>query len=181
MPARTARRFYLFGGTSLEAGRDGQPLRTYLRDAYVFRDGRWKRLADLPFPLAASPSPAATVKEKLIIFGGDDAPSTDPKSHPGFRDEMLEYDPQTDRWTIIGRMPAPRATTPVVFWNGGYVIVSGEIRRGVRSREVWRWTPLTLPTMENSHAPSPSARTRGGLDPWAIAAVIRGPGSNREP
>ncbi|MBN9694070.1 MAG: galactose oxidase [Verrucomicrobia bacterium] len=133
--------FYLFGGTSLEAGPDGKPRRTYLRDAYVFQSGRWKRLADLPFPLAASPSPAATVNGKLIIFGGDDAPSTDPKTHPGFRDEMLEYDPKTDRWTVIGRLPAPRVTTPVVFWNGGYVIISGEIRRGVRSREVWMWTP----------------------------------------
>lgn len=136
------RTFYLVGGTSLEAGRDGKPVRTYLRDAYAFRHGTgWKRIADLPFPLAASPSPAATVNGKLVIFGGDDAPSADPKTHKGFRDEMLEYDPASDKWTIIGHMPAPRATAPVVFWNGGYVIVSGEIRRGVRSREVWMWTP----------------------------------------
>lgn len=134
--------FYLIGGTSLEPGADGKPVRTYLRDAYAYRDtGGWKRIADLPFPLAASPSPAATVNGKLIVFGGDDAPSADPKSHKGFRDEMLEYDPATDKWSIIGRVPAPRVTAPVVFWNGGYVIVSGEIRRGVRSREVWMWMP----------------------------------------
>lgn len=134
--------FYLFGGTSLESGPDGKPVRTYLRDAYAFTINHgWKRIADLPFPLAASPSPAATVNGKLIIFGGDDAPSADPKTHKGFRDEMLEYDPAADKWTIIGRVPAPRVTAPVVFWNGGYVVVSGEIRRGVRSREVWMWTP----------------------------------------
>lgn len=134
--------FYLVGGVSLAPDADGKPTRTYLRDAYIYwsRKG-WKRIADLPFPLAASPGPAASVNGKLVIFGGDDAPSADPKTHKGFRDEMLEYDPATDTWTIIGHMPAPRATAPVVFWNGGYVIVSGEIRRGVRSREVWMWTP----------------------------------------
>lgn len=136
------RMFCMVGGTSLDAGADGQPVRTYLKDAYAYNSvGGWKRIADLPFPLAASPSPAATVNGKLIIFGGDDAPSADPKTHKGFRDEMLEYDPATDKWTIIGHMPAPRATAPVVLWNGGYVIVSGEVRRGVRSREVWMWTP----------------------------------------
>ena len=134
--------FYLFGGTSLEPGADGKAVRRYLRDAFAYHPDRgWKRIADLPFPLAASPSPAVSVDGKMIIFGGDDAPSADPKTHRGFRDEILEYDPGANTWRIIGRMPAPRATAPVVCWNGGYVIVSGEVRPGVRSREVWMWTP----------------------------------------
>ncbi len=59
----------------------------------------------------------------------------------GFRSEILEYNPELDKWPIIGRMSAPRATVAVVLWNGGYVIPIGEVRRGVRSPEVWIWNP----------------------------------------
>ncbi len=135
--------FFVIGGVSLSAGSNGNPVRQYLRSAYILDllNMRWLRIADLPFAIAASPSPAATVNGKIVVFGGDDAPSADPKTHKGFRDEMLEYNPALNEWSIIGHMPEPRATAPVVFWNGGYVIVSGEVRRGVRSPEVWMWTP----------------------------------------
>lgn len=135
--------FYLISGTSLAAGPDGKPARTYLDDAWRFEPGTgWRRLASLPHPVAAAPTPAATLRDdRLVIFGGDAAPSPDPSRHAGFRNEMLAFDPATDRWTDGGWMPAPRVTTPGVMWQGTYVIPSGEARRGVRSCEVWMYTP----------------------------------------
>ena len=49
----------------------------------------------------------------------------------------MEYDAKRDLWSLQGTAPAPRATAPVVAWDGGFVIPSGEMRPGVRSPEVW--------------------------------------------
>jgi N-acetylneuraminic acid mutarotase len=135
--------FFLCGGTSLAPGDDGKAVRTYLRDAYSYREQQgWKRLADAPFSPTAAPSPAIALGwVRMFVFGGDDAPSANPQLHTGFRNEVLSYVRATDKWQVDGTNPAPRVTAPLVYWNDSYVIVSGEVRRGVRSREVWMWTP----------------------------------------
>jgi SSS family transporter len=133
--------FFLFGGVSLAAGPDGAPLRTYLRDAYAWRAGRgWRRIADLPNPLAAAPSPAPPAGQSfLLLAGGDDGSRARlgaVPTHPGFEAPLLGYHTITDTWTPLGALPAVRVTTPAVAWAGGFVIPSGEVRPGVRSPEV---------------------------------------------
>jgi len=133
--------FFLFGGVSLAAGPEGKPVRTYLRDAFAWRAGRgWRRIADLPSPLAAAPSPAPAAGQAfLLLAGGDDGSrvhlGTVP-AHPGFDAPLLGYHTITDTWTPLGALPAVRVTTPAVAWHGGFVIPSGEMRPGVRSPEV---------------------------------------------
>ncbi len=133
--------FFLFGGVSLAPGPDGKPVRTYLRDAYAWRAGRgWRRIADLPRPLAAAPSPAPAAGQAfLLLAGGDDGSRVHlgaVPSHPGFDMPLLGYHTITDTWTPLGALPAVRVTTPAVAWHGGFVIPSGEMRPGVRSPEV---------------------------------------------
>lgn len=132
--------FYLCGGAALEP-KDGKIVRRYLTDAwsYTVKAG-WKRLADMPKPCVAAPSPAPVVDGGILLIGGDDgslAGFTPPDKHPGFPGNVLRYDIATNVWTIAGKTPAPRATLPCVEWNGQFILPSGEIRPGVRSPEVW--------------------------------------------
>ena len=46
------------------------------------------------------------------------------------------YHTLTDTWTREGRMPRGVVTTGVAPWGEGFVIASGEVRPGVRTREV---------------------------------------------
>lgn len=136
--------FYLLGGAALTENADGKMVRQFLREAWSFTlKGGWKKLADLPRPSVAAPSPAPLHEGKFHLLGGDDGsrvgfqPLTD---HPGFPKDILTYDPMLDRWSISGMTPAPHATVPCVEWQGNFIIPSGEVRPGVRSPEVWSFS-----------------------------------------
>ena len=142
--AAAGRSFYLFGGTALESSQ-GKIARRPLRDAwhYTPTDG-WKRLADLPKPCVAAPSPAPVVRkgnhDGVLLLAGDDGSLADfqpVEQHPGFPDTVLWYDFTADHWEASGKVPAPRATVPCVKWGQSFIIPSGEVRPGVRSPEVW--------------------------------------------
>ncbi len=76
-------RLVIMGGAELMADSEGKTQRRYLKDAYVLQtNGSWLRLADLPFPSVAAPSPsmsletgdhlgpcllAATMETKLVM------------------------------------------------------------------------------------------------------------------
>ncbi|HEY4416500.1 MAG TPA: galactose oxidase [Verrucomicrobiae bacterium] len=132
--------FYLAGGAALEPA-NGKVSRVFLRDTWSYQIGRgWHRLADLPKPSVAAPSPAPSVDSTFFIVGGDDgslAGFQPVEKHPGFPKTILAYDAAKDRWHPNGETPASRATTPVVWWQNHFVISCGEMRPGVRSPEVW--------------------------------------------
>ncbi|MGH9752297.1 MAG: galactose oxidase [Blastocatellia bacterium] len=134
--------FYLFSSVALSAAPDGSPKRTYLKDAYRYEPGKgWTRLADLPHPVAAAPTPAALFgKSRILIFGGDDGSKLGfqpVKDHPGFSRRALIFHADSGKWEEAGAIEAAHVTTAMVAWRGGFVIPSGEIRPGVRSPEVW--------------------------------------------
>ena len=135
------RAFYVLGGAALAANADGKVVRTYLREAWSYRaDQGWQRLADLPKPSVAAPSPAPFAEGKFLLLAGDDgsrAGFQPVEKHPGFPKTILAYDPALDRWSETGEIPAPRATVPCVEWCGTFILPSGEARPGVRSPEVW--------------------------------------------
>jgi N-acetylneuraminate epimerase len=133
--------FFLVSGTDLSADAEGKPQRRYLTDAYRYQPQvGWKRIADVPHPLVAAPSPAPTVgPSQFLIISGDDGSKVGqpPQKHPGFSDRVLAYDTLTNLWSDVGTTPAPRVTAPTVKWGNQWLIVSGEQRPGVRSPEVW--------------------------------------------
>lgn len=136
--------FYVMGGAALEP-KDGKVKRIYLRDTWRFRPGiGWQRLADLPKPAVASPSPAPAIGQHLYLLGGDDgslAGFQPMENHPGFPKSMMRYDAMRDAWRVWDELPVSRVTVPVVEWLGRFVIPSGEVRPGVRSPEVWTLGP----------------------------------------
>jgi N-acetylneuraminate epimerase len=137
--------FYLFSGAHLKAGPTGKPAREYLQDAYRFTPGKgWERLADLPYPVVAAPSPAVG-KDHLLVFSGDDGTKVDFQpltEHPGFSREVLAFDVKKGVWLSAGKVPFSRATTPTVEWRGHVVVPNGESRPRERTPEVW-WTDIS--------------------------------------
>ena len=140
---------FVFSGASLAADAAGNPVRSYLRDAWKYdASRRWVRLADLPRPAVAAPSPApAPGASHLLVIGGDDGSRVGfqpPSRHPGFTREVLAYDSITDTWTPSPPVPdtleAP-VTTPVVRWNDRLVVPTGEVRPAVRSPQVLEAAP----------------------------------------
>jgi N-acetylneuraminic acid mutarotase len=136
--------FYVFGGAALEAEANGKMRREYLREAWCFRNGGWRRLADLPNPVAAAPSPAPVIQKRILLIAGDDGSRTDFQPiahHPGFPPRILAYEIEQDAWSEVGETPTPRATLPVVQWDRMFILPGGEVRPGCRSPEVWALSP----------------------------------------
>jgi N-acetylneuraminic acid mutarotase len=132
--------FFLVGGVSLSSGDDGRPLRTYMRDAYKFvPESGWSRIADLPRPLAAGPSPAPTWGAcQFLLLGGDDGNqvASPPQEHTGFWREIMVFDVSENQWSKMGVLPTALVTTTAILWQQRIVVPGGEIRPGVRSTEV---------------------------------------------
>ncbi|MEK6238235.1 MAG: hypothetical protein N2C14_26265, partial [Planctomycetales bacterium] len=163
-----AGRFYLFSGTDLVPGENGGPKREYLTDCYSWSRAKgWKRVADIPRPCVAAPTPApAAGQSHLLVLGGDDGKHAAEveklkDAHPGFPNEIMGYHTITDTWRPIGEMikdvgddPGgdpnsgvwPPVTTNTTSWRGRIVVASGEVRPGVRTpRVLWaERTPNTL-------------------------------------
>ena len=137
--------FYLSGGAELTPDQNNKPQRHYLKDAYRFdRQTGWHRIADLPHPIVAAPSPAPTDPTGFYLLGGDDGSqvTSPPDQHRGFSRSILRYDAKHDQWTDAGEMPAdPPVTTSVAGWRKQWIIPTGEIHPGIRSPSVWSWTP----------------------------------------
>ncbi len=134
--------FFLISGAELTADAQGKPVRRYLRDAYRWQPGSgWRRIADLPYPVVAAPSPAPALgQSSVLILGGDDGANAGfhpPAAHPGFLKTILAYHTITDTWKTAGEAPMAHVTAPLVRWGADFVIPSGEIRPGVRSPAVW--------------------------------------------
>jgi len=157
-------RVYVFGGVHMTSGT--APARQYLKDCWEYTpDKGWKRIADLPHPLAAAPSPAYNAGQShLMLFGGDDGALASQvgvlkDSHPGFTKEVLAYNILTDSWSVMGATPSPApVTTPLVIWDGNIVIAGGEARPAVRTNKVLVASPR-----------QPSGKF-GGLD-WTVIAL----------
>jgi solute:Na+ symporter, SSS family len=133
--------FFVVSGTRLVPDGNGGTRREYLTDGYRYLPGEgWGKIADVPTPVVAAPSPAPAIGgSHFLVFGGDSGADVnfEPKDqHPGFSTDTLEYHTITDTWVRGTPAPAGHVTTAVVPWTGGYVIPTGETRPAVRSPDV---------------------------------------------
>lgn len=127
------------GGCALHAGPDGKPARTYLKSCWKFTTAGWRAVADLPRAAVGAASPAWIANGKPVLAGGDDGSQAggDPRQHRGFCRDLLAYDAGTDHWTRWAELKTGLPVTlPGVAIGGGYILVSGEIRPGVRTPQV---------------------------------------------
>jgi solute:Na+ symporter, SSS family len=172
---------YIFGGVQLVHSADDTVMhRQYLKDCWQYTATKgWQQLADLPYALAAAPSPAYQAGQShLLLFGGDDGANASrvaelKDEHPGFRNEILAYNAITNVWSVMGTIPLDKkkdavtnphastyapVTTPLVVWNNDIVLAGGEARPAVRSNKVLLATPQR------------TSGKFGGLD-WTVIAI----------
>ena len=153
-------KFFLLGGVALENGKQADDKRVFLRDCYCYdpKTREWTRIADLPRPAAAAPTPAMSLGQaSFAVLGGDDGVNalrmTELKdAHPGFPSQVAVYHTITDTWTTRGAFPKdtangiwPPVTTNTAVWRGRYVVPSGEARPGVRTPKVFWAEPVENP------------------------------------
>jgi len=130
-------RFFLFGGLARTS--DGA---NPLKDAYVcspdLKSARvaWRRIADLPYPVAAAPAPALTLGQSHVGLlaqpGLEDAPTSRPC-------DLLLYHTVTDAWAQKESLPAGAAArhSVVVAWLDGWAVVGGEGKDPSGASPVW--------------------------------------------
>jgi sialidase-1 len=144
---------YLFSGAELLADGKGGVTRRYLADAYRYQPGKgWKRIADLPRPVAAAPV-IAWGNHQILVFGGDDGHLADKgwtlaDKHPGFSSAVLEYDTQRDRWSQLQEFPNLSVVTQASRRGNEILIPAGEDRPGHR-------TPVLYVFRERGRLPAP--------------------------
>ena len=133
-------RFWLIGGVDLVNDGNANPTRRYLKDVFRYDPNEgWEEMPELPHPIAAVPSPAPVINGEIILLGGDDGAQfeSDPVQHTGFSKRTLRFDPRKRRWIQGDELPFATVTTPVVNWNGAWVVPTGEIRPGIRTNQIW--------------------------------------------
>ena len=92
--------------------------------------------------ISSQPTGAAAMKAETEINEHLDAKKRIYLNHPGFSRDVFAYDTRGDTWRIIGQSPTPgQVTTVAVPWGNAVVIVSGEVRPGVRTAAITRVVP----------------------------------------
>lgn len=131
---------------------------------FNLKKNQWEEIMSLPYSLCAGTG-IATNSNDILMFGGDKgntfhkveiliaAINTEKdeikkaalilqknklqSEHPGFSKEVLLYNTITNTWRAIGDIPFDTpVTTTAVKWGAAVIIPSGEIKAGVRSRNI---------------------------------------------
>jgi predicted MFS family arabinose efflux permease/N-acetylneuraminic acid mutarotase len=149
--------FFLISGVRLKAGVKGQVVKEYLTDAFRYTPGQgWRPITAVPRPVAAAPSPAATLgHDQLVLLGGDDgARARFPlrTEQPGYTRQVLVYDVQRNAWTVRGQLPFSQVGVPLVTWRGYALLPGGESQPQTSVADVWagEWIQpaATLPWLD---------------------------------
>ncbi|MFM7055865.1 MAG: galactose oxidase [Planctomycetota bacterium] len=131
---------WVVGGAKLSADANQSLVRTYLSDAWKLdpRHG-WVRVPDVTAPCVAAPSPLPLWGSHPLLLGGDDGSqvSGNPLSHRGFPRMTQRFLKAENRWLSGPNFLPAVVTAPTVSTGFGTVIVSGEIRPGIRSPAAW--------------------------------------------
>ena len=134
---------YVLGGIGLRE-EDGKQVRELLTEAWSFTPERgWTRLPEMPYAIAAAPTPAPVSRNGVIyLLGGDDGSGKKytPQTNPGFNNQSLCLDTAAMEWHDAGPIAAPRAVLPCCAWQRRFAAVNGELKPGRRSPEVWSIT-----------------------------------------
>lgn len=141
----TASELYVFGGIRIEKEANVGFVPPYLNEGWIYREKTgWEKIADLPHPSGAAPSPALSWDgTTFYLLGGADGSHMlkSPRVFEGFPRRIMVYDKSTDKWSEAGEMPAAPLVAPVIpGQKKDYYLLGGETGPGLRAREIWHIT-----------------------------------------
>ena len=110
--------WHVVGGRSVASGP------TDAHEVYDPREDRWRNAAPMPKGTGAGGNAAATLRDLLFVFGGEYFSG----GQGGVHAEVWRYDPKTDAWTEVSRMPTPRHGLGAVTMNQSIWLVGGAKR-----------------------------------------------------
>ena len=129
--AQTDNHIYVIGGENT----DGRAVPNV--DAYDIRFNQWQTIP--PMPTALANSAAAMLDGRIYVAGG----STNNPENPAdilVADQLLVYDPDTERWQTAGELPLPLSGASMVAYDGALYLMGGWDGQSVHD-EMWRWSP----------------------------------------
>jgi N-acetylneuraminic acid mutarotase len=127
-------RIYLFSGRSY--GPDAETVMYTDGFRYNPVSVTWEALEG-SFPFMAGN--ATTVGNNILFLGGVSEILPTAPDHPGFSNDVYNYDTVTGKLELLERSPFPIAVTaPLVGSGKTFLIASGEIRPGVRTPNILR-------------------------------------------
>lgn len=118
-----AGKIYAVGGEEGHAATLDQRDALYIQHPYLLEydpaADRWTRKADLPFASSHAEASTIVVNNKIVVLGGqiDGIQTT-----AGVR----SYDPQTNRWSTLTRLPDERKGTVAGYYNGKIYVTGGQ-------------------------------------------------------
>ncbi len=130
---------YAIGG---QFGHDGFVQDTKLLHAYDAATNQWTPLADLPFERSHFEPGTSVYNGKIIIVGG--------RQVNQFFDEVTQYDPQTNTWTEICKMPEKLLAPSAKIFNNRLIVSGGGIDGIINFSKSTRWLQLEPDVSQNT-------------------------------
>ena len=110
--------WHVVGGRSVAGGP------TDAHEVYDVKEDRWRTAAPMPKGSGAGGNAAAVLRDTLFVFGGEYFTG----GQGGVHAEVWNYDPKTDAWAEVGKMPTPRHGLGAVTLNQSIWLVGGAKR-----------------------------------------------------
>lgn len=99
-------------------------------EVYDVKEDSWSPIA--PLPISAAGLAATVYKGKLIVSGGEAFTKQEGKLVGETFDTIWQYDPNSDQWQNIGKLPTPRHGHGSVTLNEQMYIIGGAAKAGAQ-------------------------------------------------
>jgi DNA-binding CsgD family transcriptional regulator len=103
------------GHIYLPGGRDSQGRLTSQTEVYLVERNQWTSAAGLPWALSAYA--LVSFEGKLFLLGGWDGTQ--------YRDEVIRYSPETDKWQVVARLPFPCGYASALVVDNHILLIGG--------------------------------------------------------
>lgn len=110
---------YVLGG---QYGHDAGQVDVATCQAYDAQNDGWTPIASLPDGRSHFESSTMLRGGKILIAGGRCNASTPPRD---VVDDLVEYDPATNRWRVVGTLPKPLLAPSAGIIDGRLIVTSG--------------------------------------------------------
>jgi N-acetylneuraminic acid mutarotase len=130
-------KLYALGG---EYGHDVKQVDVKTCQVYDPATSKWTAIASLPDGRSHFESSTIVHDGRILIVGGRCNSSTPPRD---VVNDLVEYDPSTDRWNVFGTMPQPLLAPSAALIDGRIIVTCGGLNNPRPLESATRVAPLS--------------------------------------